>query len=133
MSLAAGRMRPEDELTSAAATGDARRVQSLLQSGADPNRVNKFGRTPLQVMMAGSAAVALLLLQHGGDPNLPDRSTGDTPLHDAARGGFLDTVRALVEFHADPRITDNRGRRPLDVAERAGHDEVAAFLRPRSG
>lgn len=42
-------MHPEEELTSAAATGNTERVKILLQNGANVNGVNRFQRTPLQV------------------------------------------------------------------------------------
>lgn len=79
-------------------------------------------------MMMGSTPVAQVLLKHGADPNVADRSTGTTPLHDAARTGFLDTVRVLVAFLADPQARDNRDCRPVDVARASGHTGVVAFL-----
>lgn len=38
-----------DELANAAARGDLQRVKELLDGAADPNAVNSFGRTPIQV------------------------------------------------------------------------------------
>ncbi|XP_036373018.1 cyclin-dependent kinase 4 inhibitor C [Megalops cyprinoides] len=119
---------PEDELASAAATGNTERVGILLQDGVDVNAVNCFGRTPLQVMMMGSTAVAHLLLRHGANPNVSDCHTGATPLHDAAREGFLETVEILIQFHADKNATDNRNYRPIDVARENGHLEVVSYL-----
>nr|ACO08478.1 Cyclin-dependent kinase 4 inhibitor B [Oncorhynchus mykiss] len=119
----------EDDLASAAATGNTNRVKILLQSGVDVNGVNCFGRTPLQVMMMGSSPVAQLLLMQGADPNIADRHTGTTPLHDAARMGFLDTVEILVQFLADPNSRDNRNCRPIDLAIESGYSNVVAFLK----
>ncbi|XP_029994441.1 cyclin-dependent kinase 4 inhibitor B [Sphaeramia orbicularis] len=118
----------EDDLTTAAANGDTARVESLLQTGAQVNGLNRFGRTAVQVMMMGSSSVAQVLLKHGADPNVADPRTGSTPLHDAARTGFLDTVRLLVEYTADPEATDNTNCRPVDVAKDNGHADVVAFL-----
>uniref|UniRef100_A0A8C7MI47 Cyclin-dependent kinase 4 inhibitor B n=1 Tax=Oncorhynchus kisutch TaxID=8019 RepID=A0A8C7MI47_ONCKI len=108
----------EDDLASAAATGNTNRVKILLQSGVDVNGVNCFGRTPLQVMMMGSSPVAQLLLMQGADPNIADRHTGTTPLHDI-----------LVQFLADPNCRDNRNCRPIDLAIESGHHNVVAFLK----
>ncbi|KAL2098253.1 hypothetical protein ACEWY4_007460 [Coilia grayii] len=121
-------MSPEDELTAAAAAGNTDRVIFLLQRGVNVNGVNRFERTPLQVMMMGSTPVARLLLERGADPSARDCTTGATPLHDAARAGFLETVRVLVEFHADPQATDNSGYRPVDLARLDGHQDVVDFL-----
>ncbi|XP_076584645.1 cyclin-dependent kinase 4 inhibitor B [Chaetodon auriga] len=118
----------EDDLTAAAAKGNTADVELLLRAGAEVNGVNCFGRTALQVMMMGSAPVAHVLLKHGADPNVADRRTGTTPLHDAARTGFLDTVRLLVLFMADPQARDNTNCRPVDLARGGGHTDVVAFL-----
>lgn len=79
--------------------------------------------------MMGSTPVALVLLRHGANPNVADRLTGSTPLHDAARTGFVDTVRLLVEHQADPQARDNTNCRPVDLAIENNHNDVADFLR----
>lgn len=38
-----------DELANAAARGDLQRLRELLDGAADPNAVNSYGRTPIQV------------------------------------------------------------------------------------
>lgn len=83
----------------------------------------------MKAMMMGSTPVARVLLRHGANPNIPDTHTGSTPLHDAARTGFLDTVRVLVEHRADPQARDNTNCRPVDLAIENNQDDVAAFLR----
>ncbi|XP_068607141.1 cyclin-dependent kinase 4 inhibitor B [Brachionichthys hirsutus] len=118
-----------DDLTTAAAKGDAAAVEYFLQLGADVNGLNRFGCTALQVMMMGNTPVAGALLCHGADPNVADRSTGSSPLHDAARTGFLDTVRLLVLFHADPHARDHRARQPIDLARDNGHVDVVVYLK----
>lgn len=78
--------------------------------------------------MMGSTPVAELLLAGGGDPNVADARTGSTPLHDAARSGFGDTVRILVLFGASLQARDRANCRPVDVASKHGHADVVAFL-----
>ncbi|MBN3306150.1 CDN2D inhibitor, partial [Amia calva] len=78
-------------------------------------------------MMMGSTPVAKLLLSYGADPNVAD-GTGATPLHDAARGGFLDTVETLVQHDANVHARDTSGRRAIDLALENGHEDVVAFL-----
>ncbi|XP_029290706.1 cyclin-dependent kinase 4 inhibitor B [Cottoperca gobio] len=121
-------MNLEDDLTKAAAMGNTAAVEDLLRAGAEVNGVNSLGRTALQVMMMGSTSVAQVLLKHGADPNVADRSTGGTPLHDAARTGFLDTVQLLVQFLADPHARDNKNNRPIDLARDKGNTDVVDFL-----
>lgn len=55
-----------------------------------------------------------------------------TPLHRAAEMGKLDVVELLVRRGADPLIRDARGKLAVERAERNGHDEIAALLRPLS-
>lgn len=46
-----------DRLCNAAARGDLKEVQMLLEAGVDPNGINSFGRTPLQVRSSGKVGV----------------------------------------------------------------------------
>ncbi|MBN3315631.1 CDN2A inhibitor, partial [Atractosteus spatula] len=99
-----------DILSSAAATGNTILVEELLKAGIDPNDVNAFGRTPLQV-------------------GIDIRKT--TPVmteHDAYLEGFLCTVRVLVQYNADRDVKDNNNRLPIDLARENGHKDVVAFL-----
>ncbi|XP_035877432.1 cyclin-dependent kinase inhibitor 2A isoform X2 [Phyllostomus discolor] len=82
-----------------------------------------------QVMMMGSTRVAKLLLRHGADPNCADPATLATPVHDAAREGFLDTLVALHRAGAQLDVRDAWGRLPVDLAEERGHRDVARYLR----
>ncbi|KAK7814474.1 cyclin-dependent kinase 4 inhibitor C [Microtus oregoni] len=116
-----------NELASAAARGDLEQLTSLLQNNVNVNAQNGFGRTALQVMKLGNPEIARRLLLRGANPNLKDR-TGFAVIHDAARAGFLDTVRALLEFQADVNIEDNEGNLPLHLAAKEGHLPVVEFL-----
>ncbi|KAK1174961.1 cyclin-dependent kinase inhibitor 2A-like [Acipenser oxyrinchus oxyrinchus] len=117
-----------DKLTEAAAKGDTERVQFLLENGIAPNAVNRFGRTAIQVMMMGNTRIAQLLLLYGANPNISDSSTGLTPVHDAAREGFLDTVKMLVRNYANTNVRDGRDLLPIDLARENGHKDVIAYL-----
>ncbi|XP_042309353.1 cyclin-dependent kinase 4 inhibitor B-like [Sceloporus undulatus] len=121
------------ELCQAAARGDSEAVRRLLESGADPNAENAFGRTPIQVMMMGNPQVAKLLLQAGANPNMPDRTTGSLPAHDAARQGFLDTLKVLHHWGARFDLPDRWGHHPLDLARESGHSQVVWYLQEQLG
>ncbi|NWU92198.1 CDN2B inhibitor, partial [Upupa epops] len=118
-----------DELANAAARGDLQRLKELLDGAADPNGVNSYGRTPIQVMMLGSPRVAELLLKSGADPNRPDPHTGCLPAHDAARAGFVDTLSALHRAGARFDVPDGHGLLPLDVAAGGPQGPVGSYLR----
>ncbi|XP_020850557.1 cyclin-dependent kinase 4 inhibitor D [Phascolarctos cinereus] len=117
-----------DRLSGAAARGDVNEVRRLLhQEFVHPDSLNRFGKTALQVMMFGSSPVALELLKQGASPNVQDGS-GTSPAHDAARTGFLDTLRVLVEHGADVNVPDGSGALPIHLAVREGHAAVVSFL-----
>ncbi|XP_004638619.1 cyclin-dependent kinase 4 inhibitor B [Octodon degus] len=123
----------DSDLANAAARGQVEKVRQLLDAGADPNAVNRFGRRPIQVMMMGSAPMAELLLLHGAEPNCADPATLTRPIHDAAREGFMDTLVALHRAGAQLDVRDAWGRLPVDLAEEQGHRDVARYLRAASG
>nr|QOY46861.1 cyclin-dependent kinase inhibitor 2C [Ambystoma andersoni] len=78
-------------------------------------------------MKLGNPEIAQILLDNGADPNLRD-PTGFAVLHDAAREGFLDTIRTLVVFRAEVNIEDEEGNLPLHLAATEGHLGVVKFL-----
>ncbi|KAL4647912.1 cyclin-dependent kinase 4 inhibitor D-like [Arapaima gigas] len=119
-------------LSAAAAKGDVNALRRLLdERGLHPDTVNEFGHTALQVMMMGSTGVAVLLLQHGANANVQD-GQGVTPAHDAARTGFVHTLRALVDFGASVNVPDCCGALPIHIALQEAHTDVVEFLAPLS-
>ncbi|XP_010896101.1 cyclin-dependent kinase 4 inhibitor C isoform X2 [Esox lucius] len=111
-------------LSSASARGDLADVEMLLQNGTDVNENNVFGRTPLQVMKLGNPAIAAALLKANANPNVRDQVKGLTVCHDAARDGYADTLRVLVDHGADVNLLDHddgysRGRGKMFRAEAA--------------
>lgn len=123
----------EAGLATAAARGQVDTVKQLLEAGADPNGVNRFGRRPIQVMMMGSTHVAELLLLHGAEPNCADPATLTRPVHDAAREGFLETLVALHQAGAQLDVRDAWGRLPVDLAEEQGHRHITRYLLASTG
>lgn len=81
--------------------------------------------------MFGNIFVAQELLKEGANPNVQDELS-TTPAHDAARTGFLDTLKILVEYGAYVNVPDASGSLPLHVAIREGHADVVCFLAPQS-
>ncbi|KAJ3115797.1 hypothetical protein HDU96_011075 [Phlyctochytrium bullatum] len=55
-------------------------------------------------------------------------SEGATAMHLAARKGFVDVVRELVEAGADLAITDRRGQTSRDVASESGFEKMVKFF-----
>jgi ankyrin repeat protein len=87
-------------LIQACENGDAASVTALLKAGADVNRPDNIGHTPL-IMASGNASIVRILLEAGANPNVESRS-GWTPLEGAATDGCVECVRLLLAHGADP-------------------------------
>eukprot|EP00944_MAST-04C_sp_MAST-4C-sp1_P012559 g12559.t1 len=103
-------------------------VKLLLEQGADPNKKNKYGITPLhQAAREGHTEVCKLLLEKGADPNKA-KNNGSTPLHWAAYDGHTEVAKLLLDKGADPNIANKWGLTPLHYAADKGHTEVVKLL-----
>lgn len=54
---------------------------------------------------------------------------GNTPLHDAAVGGFVECARLLIAKNCDPSLKDNQDMTCSDIAESYGHGEFSDEIR----
>ncbi|XP_072920042.1 cyclin-dependent kinase 4 inhibitor B-like [Hemitrygon akajei] len=117
-----------EKLTRAAASGDSNGVRQLLEEGVDPNDVNRFGRTAIQVMKMGCPDICRSLLSRGANPNLRDRY-GNALIHDLAREGHLDTLIVLVEEgKADINLRDRNNKTAKDLAEENNYPNIVSYL-----
>ena len=87
-------------LIAAAAKGDARAVQRLLEDGASVGAADEQGVTALIAAAYGNhIAVTRLLIEAGADVNLAD-SNGVSPLAHARRRGFPAMTNLLEQAGA---------------------------------
>ena len=95
-----------DDLHFAAMNGDASTVSSLLAAGADPNRFDDLGKTPLHYAAEQAhLGVMRLFLENGAHVDAHDETKiGNTPLGEVAGNCSLEIARMLVEAGADPTI-----------------------------
>lgn len=110
-----------DELANAAARGDLQRLRELLDGAADPNAVNSYGRTPIQVGRPGRCG------RRGGDrgPSVPEKqrrqSRGSLPASAAHRrlsSAALEEKRRSGSsgFSEKAKVYDRRNREVLVLA-----------------
>jgi RNA polymerase sigma factor (sigma-70 family) len=124
-------------LALAAHFGHLETTALLLKRGANVNAVSRhvLGVTPLHAALFGRRPeIVKLLLAHGADVRLPRAGkglprAGWTALHYAAGHGFADLVEPLLERGAAVDARDAEGMTPLEVAQKQGHDGIAAILR----
>eukprot|EP01035_Chromulina_nebulosa_P019442 gene19442-25322_t len=105
----------------AAARGILNIVIALLEAGADPSKANNQGVQPLhKATVFGQLAIVKRLGESNNDSksmliNSTD-SSGDTPLHYAAKGGFVAIVKCLLDLGANTKVENNGGYKPRDLA-----------------
>ncbi|XVE89333.1 hypothetical protein DITRI_Ditri19aG0193600 [Diplodiscus trichospermus] len=92
----------------AAYHGDLYQLKSLIRAGADPNKTDYDGRSPLHLAASkGHEDIAIFLIQHGIDINLKDKF-GNTPLLEVIKNGHDHLAALLVKEGASLNI-DNAG------------------------
>ena len=112
------------------------KVKRLVAAGADVNRKDKRGGTPLfHAVIKPDTAVAEYLIAQGADVNgrVFDGNGGAsyqymTPLHSALRIGYLDMVSLLIVNGADVNAMYQSGIRPLHHASALGQKAVVELL-----
>ena len=105
----------------------------LEREDVDPNRPNKYDRTPLGcAARKGHEGVVKLLLERGDiNPNRPDEND-QTPLGLAAIEGHKGVVKLLLERgDVDPNRPDKYGGTPLSHALGKGHGNIVQLLQAR--
>ncbi|MGH2512421.1 MAG: ankyrin repeat domain-containing protein [Candidatus Limnocylindrales bacterium] len=114
----------------AARFGRFRIAELLLDRRADPNAWSadsSHGQPLHDACAGGHDGVARLLVEHGAELN-SRRADGSMPLHLAAAHGLTSLCDFLIDHGADPAGLTADILTPADVAERAGHHELAARL-----
>ena len=113
------------DLIAACKAGKSGEALRLLAEGADPNKSNRRGETPLHwAAIKSDVKLVVALLAAGANPNGMTRSkhaigngaAKATPLHFAASRSSLEVIDCLLESGADPRAVDSAGGSVLHSA-----------------
>lgn len=116
-------------LVKAIADGNVVAAQALLEGGADPNRPGKGGETPVHAAaFADDPRLLEAVLAHGGQPDVVNEISGETPLMRAIVGLHPDHVRMLLDAGADPNRADRNGETPLHTAASVNAGGVILML-----
>lgn len=114
----------------ASGEGEVSAFDGILDDGAEVNRPDSNGRTPLMyAAQAGQAERALLLIEHDAEVNAM-RADGETALMAAAksRDGNVETLQLLIDSGADVNTRDQFGRTALFWCARSGDVQRLRFL-----
>ena len=114
-------------LMNAATANNLTNVKILLEHGADPFLKNGSGFTALSLAeMFGKRTANHLRKGMAKSP-----ATSDLGLHDAARGGLIERVRALLDQGTPADAQDDMGRTALHHAAILRNDKVVRLLLDR--
>lgn len=105
----------------------------LIEQGADIHVTakNDMAVQPIHAAAAKadqSLSILTLLLERGADVNAR-QGGGFVPLHTAAQNNDPAMADLLLTHGADPTLTNDEGKTPLDLALEAGHNEVVERLK----
>lgn len=99
------------------------------QCGLDMDACDSWRRMPLHwAISSGHSDAALLLLELGANPCLPDNNGKWTPLHLACREGQVDVVQQLLAEGGDIDFKNDYGASSLLVAIHSSRCEVILLL-----
>jgi ankyrin repeat protein len=109
--LESGKLNHESKTTLLLRKGDwhdTEGIRLMLEHGADPNAMTRWGSSALHhtVRRDNRLANVALLLDHGGDPVLKNVHKGESAASIAARRGRGDVLRLLLERGIDPKLEE---------------------------
>lgn len=101
----------------------------LLENGADPNELDRDGKSALHIAVAlRTPAVIDLLVQHGGDLSYSEPENGRSLLHIAAQWDRVINIPYLIKSGLDINGPDNKKGTPLMVAVGNENEDSANAL-----
>jgi ankyrin repeat protein len=103
-------------------------VEILLLLGADPEKEDMYGNTPLiTAVRANYPVIAEKLIRYGASVSKADRY-GYTPLHHAASLGNLEMADMLLYYDSNIESQDKDGNSPLMTGVCYGYSDIADLL-----
>lgn len=120
----------DEKLHWACMLNDLEEVKYLVENGADVNKTDNDGKTPLLMALREyTDNIIIYLVENGADVNKADKH-GDTPLLDACSNNSLKIVRYLIENGAQKSINkaNNTGSTPLYWACDHNNLELITYL-----
>jgi hemoglobin len=118
----------------ASGAGSLEVVEALLRQGTDPGIQDAGGHTPLyrvanECRARSGPALVRILVGAGADVNACAGVMRATPLHMAARRGFVEIAQALLECGAAIGARDRNGVTPLQRAMNCRKQAVVQLLK----
>ena len=101
-------------------------AEFLIKAGADVNRADSMGYTPLHIaVQRGNIALTEMLLKHGAAVNARD-SFGNNPIMKAMHIAPAELFELLLKSGADPSAKNNYGNSAIDIF--AAYPDIISLL-----
>ena len=97
----------------------------FLEKGADVNRSDDFGDTPL--LLGSGMDLLKMLVKAGADVNARNRE-GNTPLHKALMRGSSQEAYYLIKKGADTSVANEEQVTPVQLAVEKGLEELFPLM-----
>lgn len=108
---------------------DLEMIHQLLNRGADPNKADGCGMTPLHwAGGSGSYLSQKALLDAGADVNRQDDSGRTTLMYAVDFGDDVETIKMLLDSHADMASRDCDGRTAIHFASWKDRPRVLSYF-----
>ncbi|XP_046860869.1 transient receptor potential channel pyrexia-like isoform X4 [Xenia sp. Carnegie-2017] len=97
--------------------------------GADINKQDKFGRSPLHVAAAVDYdRMVEFLIKNGANINIITHGEGQMPIHFAAKNDACKSIKMLLGYGANIDSRDKKNRTPLQVAAEMNRAKSSKLL-----
>jgi ankyrin repeat protein len=116
-------------LLAGAHRGRAWNVKDLVDAGANVAHRNVYGRSALDLAInSGDIETVLILIQTECSLDASQEAKGITPLHRAAKKGFVEIAKALIDAGARVNAVAADGMTPLHYAAYSDNPEMITLL-----
>ncbi|MFK8165498.1 MAG: ankyrin repeat domain-containing protein, partial [Lewinella sp.] len=128
-----GNVSSGEPLVSAVRNGENRKIDLLINGGANVDGIGRNGRTPLTEASFHNYNIHTAQLVKGGaDINKRD-ANGYTPLTMAVEHNHFSTVEHLLELGANPDLKDRNGTSAKSLALRDNYPKILRLLNEAGG